>query len=94
MWEAVFYERDTPVGVASGFGAHRRSGERREVWHRGCFGIDRKVDIRLPKKGNLNSHGARPVHQIISMMKWIQTSRLSIKNSLYVLGFYVEIELN
>ena len=27
--------------------------------------------------GNSNSHGARPVHQIISMMKWIRTSRLS-----------------
>jgi hypothetical protein len=23
----------------------------------------RKVDIRLPGKGNSNSHGARPVHQ-------------------------------
>ena len=29
-----------------------------------------------------NSHGARPVHQIISVIKWIRTSRLSIKNSL------------
>ena len=28
------------------------------------------------------SHGARPVHQIISMIKRIRTSRLSIKNSL------------
>ena len=27
----------------------------------------RKVDIRLPGKGNSNSHGARPVHQIISI---------------------------
>jgi len=25
---------------------------------------------------------ARPVHQIISMIKWIRTSRLSIKNAL------------
>ena len=32
--------------------------------------------------GHSNSHGARPVHQIISMIKWIRTSRLSIKNSL------------
>jgi len=39
-------------------------------------------DIRLPGKGNSNSHGARPVHQIISMIKWIRTSRLAIKNSL------------
>ena len=42
----------------------------------------RKVDVRLPGKGNSNSHGARPVHLIITMMKWIRTSRLSIKNFL------------
>jgi len=42
----------------------------------------RKVDIRLSGKGNSNSHGARPVHLIIAMIKWIRTSRLSIKNSL------------
>ena len=28
----------------------------------------RKVDIRLPGKGNSNSHGARPVHLIIKMI--------------------------
>ena len=44
----------------------------------------RKVDVRLPGKGNSNSHGARPVHLIITMIKWIRTSRLSIKNSLYL----------
>jgi len=33
-------------------------------------------------KDNLNSHGARPVHLIITMIKWIRTSRLSVKNSL------------
>ena len=38
----------------------------------------RKVDARLPGKGNSNSHGARPVHLIITMIKWIRTSRLSI----------------
>jgi len=42
----------------------------------------RKVDPRLPEKGNSNSHGARPVHQIISMIKRIWTRRLSIKNPL------------
>ena len=42
----------------------------------------RKVDVRLPGKGNSNSHGARSVHLIITMIKWIRTSRLSIKNSL------------
>jgi len=34
------------------------------------------------EKGFQNSHGARPVHQIISMIKWIRTSRLSIMSSL------------
>jgi len=29
-----------------------------------------------------HSHGARPVHLIITMIKWTRTSRLSIKNSL------------
>ena len=43
----------------------------------------RKVDVRLPGKGNSNSNGARPVHLIITMIKWIRTSSLSIKNSLY-----------
>ena len=46
------------------------------------FRLSRKVDVRLPGKGNSNSHGARPVHLIIKMIKWIRTSRLSIKNSL------------
>jgi len=32
-------------------------------------------------KGNSNSHGARPVHLIITMIPWIRTSRLSTKNS-------------
>jgi len=27
-----------------------------------------------PRPGNANSHGARPVHLIITMMKWIRTS--------------------
>ena len=36
--------------------------------------------------GNSNSHGARPVHQIISMLKWIRISKLSIKNSLSLGG--------
>ena len=45
----------------------------------------RKVDVRLPGTGNSNSHGTRPVHLIITMIKWIRTSRLSMKNSLYAL---------
>jgi len=41
------------------------------------------VGIELPGKGNSNFHDAKPVYQIISMIKWIRTSRLSIQNSLY-----------
>ena len=41
-----------------------------------------KVDVRLPGKENSNSRGARPVHLIITMIKWNRTSRLSIKKSL------------
>ena len=44
----------------------------------------RKVDVRLPGKGHSNSYGARPDHLIITMIKWIRTSRLSIKNSLWL----------
>ena len=43
----------------------------------------RMVDIRLPGKENSNSHGARPVHPIISMIEWTRTSRLSMMNSLF-----------
>ena len=50
---------------------------------RGGWGQARKVDVRLPGKGNSDSHGARPVHLIITMIKRIRTSRLSIKNSLF-----------
>ena len=46
----------------------------------------RKVDVRPSRKGNLNSHSARPVHLIIAMIKWIWTSRLSIQNSLLMEG--------
>jgi len=31
-----------------------------------------KVDVRLPGKGDRKSHGARPVHLIITMIEWIQ----------------------
>ena len=46
-----------------------------------------KADVRLPRKGNSNSHGVRPVHLIITKMKWIRTSRLSIKKSRSVVLF-------
>jgi len=44
--------------------------------------VTRKVDVRLQGKGNSNSHGARPIYLIITMIKWIRTSRLSIQNYL------------
>ena len=47
----------------------------------GLAGDSRKGDISLPGQRNANSHGARPVHQIISMITWIRTSKLSIKIS-------------
>ena len=40
--------------------------------------ISRKVDVRLPGKRNSDSHGAKPVHLIITMIQWIRTSRSSI----------------
>ena len=41
--------------------------------------MSRKIGIWLPGKGNSKSYGARPVHQIISVIKLIRTSRLSTK---------------
>ena len=46
---------------------------------RGC--VVQKVDIRLPGKGTSNSHGARPVHIIITLITWIRIGMLSIKSS-------------
>ena len=47
-----------------------------------CPCQSRKVDVRLPGKGNSNSHGTRPVYLIITVIKWIWTNRSSIQNSL------------
>jgi len=66
----VSYERGTPVGQDHDF---RDAAVTYVRLH------SRKVDVRLPGKGNSNSHGARPVHLIITMIKWIGTSRLSKK---------------
>ena len=49
-------------------------------------GGTKKVDVRLPGTGNSNSNGAKPVHLIVTTIKWIQTSRLSIKNFLQADG--------
>ena len=68
----------TAVGTAGG--PVRRVARAVQPGEGRCY---RKVDVRLSGKGNSNSHGAWPVHLIISMIKWIRASRLSIKNSLY-----------
>ena len=57
------------AGCGSGYGFPSRG---LVIW-----GFGRKVYIRLPAKGTSNSHGARPVHQLNSMIMWIRTSRLS-----------------
>jgi len=71
-----------PVGVeGSGEPPRHSSREPRHVGtlHQPCeVG---QIDVRLPGKRNSNAHGARPVHLIITMIKWIRTSRLTIKNS-------------
>ena len=64
----------------------RHSLVERPPWYRSRPGQPppcvRKVDVRLPGKRNSNSHGARPGNLIITMIKWVRTRRLSIKNSL------------
>ena len=44
---------------------------KRTKHHRRVRDLFMKVDVRLPGKGNSNSHGARPVHPTITMIKWI-----------------------
>ena len=39
-----------------------------QTWEGTCRTQHRKVDVRLPGKGSSSSHGARPVHLIITMM--------------------------
>ena len=52
-------------------------------------GVTRVSEFSVqPGFRNPNSHGARPVHLIITMIKWIRTSRWSTKKSLS--GFSVE----
>jgi hypothetical protein len=53
-----------------------------EKWGRGCLPQGSPRTRASCPQGNSIFHGARPVHQIISMITWIRTSRLSIKNSL------------
>jgi len=44
----------------------------------------RTVDVKLPGKGNSNSHGARPVRLIIKMIKWSRLAQRTL--SLYKIG--------
>ena len=48
-----------------------------------CWIHTRKEDVRLSEKLSSNLHGARPVHQIITMIQWTLTRRLTIKKCLY-----------
>ena len=82
-------ERDQTSKCRSSLGAGARRNPETSGTNHGDFkkticllGSSRKVDARLPAKWNSNSHGARPVHQIITMIKWIRTSKLSAKNCL------------
>ena len=52
-----------------------RSARVRGACRRDCVKMTREVDVRLPGKCNSNSHGASPVHLIITTIKWIWTSR-------------------
>ena len=56
------------------------TGSEGAFWTRGAD-APRKVDVSLPGKVDSSSHGVRPVHLIITMVKWIRISRLSIKKS-------------
>ena len=70
---------DPPLKITRAFLTHRDSPQNKPGPHGSSPA--RKVDVRLPGKGNSNSHGARPVHLIFRMIKWFRTSRLSINNS-------------
>ena len=69
-------ERERAEEVCRPWSHERREGQalRGGIHDLGRWGNDPK------------SHGARPVHLIIKMIKWIRTSRLSIKNSLCTHG--------
>ena len=89
--EAVSYARGTPVvcgwinlhgEVEARGGGVEAEPEVRCAEQPRVVLIHRKVDVRLPGKDDSNSHGARLVDLLISMIKWIRTCRLSKKNSL------------
>ena len=41
----------------------------------GDLGVEGEEEANVGLKGNSNSHGARPVHLVITMIKWFRTSR-------------------
>ena len=65
--------------VAAAKPGHKRDIEVEAPSFNKPFLAPRKVDVRLPGEGSSNSHGARPVHLIITRIMWIRTSRLSKK---------------
>jgi len=65
---AVSYERRTPVMMLSGQVVLELLPQMLQP--------TRKVDVRLPGNRDSYSHGARLVHPIITMIKWIRTSSL------------------
>jgi len=75
----VFYLNLRPD---ASLGLSKRAEFVRERGLKEGLGRSRKVNVRIPGKGHSNSHGARPVHLIITMIKWIRTSRLSIRKCL------------
>ena len=80
QYENYTYDSKT-IGVAAALGRVFR----RKVVVRPLQDLMWKVDVRLPGKGISNSHGARPVHLSITMIQWIRTSRLSMKNSPFLM---------
>ena len=80
---AISYKRGTPVFRVGGWYLQGVVAD-------GGLDASRKVDIGLLGEGNPSSHGTRPVHQNI----WIRTSRLSMKNALYLQGVTADGGLN
>ena len=73
---AVLRERERERGREREREGERERDRESEAARAGPGPAFRKVDVRLPGKGN----GARPGHLITTMIKWIRTSRLSIKH--------------
>ena len=55
--------------------------DRNGVVSKAEFALQMRLSKDDPKVRNAHSHGARSVYLIITMTKWIRTSRLSIQNN-------------